>query len=168
MKALEIMGKIFDRFLDLLMFFACVTLALAMLLVGLDVFMRYLFNQPIIWAKDVCEFALVGIVSLGIGWLLKENDHVRMDFLVEGLSLKPRTILALSASVISVFALSIVLYFGLIEIAELLQRKYAVETGILQVHKATLLIPIAFGLILFGIQMLRQIYGHIKILMKSN
>ncbi|WP_300459152.1 TRAP transporter small permease [Desulfobacula sp.] len=166
MKGLKKMGKLFDHFLDLLMFLACMMLSVAMLLVCLDVFMRYLFNQPIIWAMDICEFMLVGIVSMGIGWLLKENFHVRMDFIVDRLNLKTRAAVELFASIVSVITVSIILYYGLIEIAELWQRKYAVETGILRVPKVTLLIPIAFGLILFVIQMLRQIGDHIKVLIK--
>lgn len=85
LKIFKMFGTIFDKFLNLLMFIANLMLASAMLLVCLDVVMRYVFNQPIIWAKDICEFILVGIVSMGMGWLLREDKHVRMDFLVERL-----------------------------------------------------------------------------------
>jgi len=156
------LGKAFDRFLGALMFISCFMLAGAMLLVCTDVFMRYLFNTPIHWAMDVCEFTLVGIVSLGMAWLLKEDAHVRMDFLVERLSPKKRAIFGAVNATIGVVTLVIILRYGIVEIADLWQRKYAVETGVLRIPKVSLLIPIAFGLFLFLIQFIRQALIHVR------
>jgi TRAP-type C4-dicarboxylate transport system permease small subunit len=161
---LEKIGRLYDLLLRGLMGLACILLVCAMLLVCADVFMRYLFNAPIIWAMDVCGFLLVGIVSVGMAWLLREQAHVRMDFLVDRLAPRPRAGLELVMSVVAVLTLAVILYYGLLEIGSLSQRKYAVETGILRIHKITLLIPIAFGLALFLIEFIRQIYLNFRIL----
>lgn len=150
------LGKAYDRLLDGLMALACTLLAGAMLLVCLDVFMRYVFSTPILWAMDVCEFILVGIVSLGMAWLLKAEAHVRMDFLVERLSPRKQSLMLAMNAVVGAVTLGIILRYGVVEIADLWQRTYAVETGVLRVPKVTLLIPIAIGLFLFFIQFIRQ------------
>lgn len=160
-------GRNYDRFLGCLMVVACLMLVAAMLLVCLDVFMRYIFNSPIIWAMDVSGFLLVGIVSSGMGWLLKERSHVSMDFLVDRLAPRPKTVVALIMSSVATATVAVILYYGLLEIFDLWQRKYAVETGILRVPKVTLLIPIAFGLFLFLIEFLRQTAENIRELVSS-
>lgn len=150
------LGKAYDLFLGGLMALSCVLLVVAMLLVCLDVFMRYLFNIPIAWATDVCEFALVGIVSMGMAWLLKNESHVRMDFLVERLQPRKQAFFSALNAVIGAVTLAVILRYGVVEIAELWQRKYAMETGVLRIHKVCLLIPLAFGLFLFLVQFIRQ------------
>ena len=156
------LGKTYDRLLGALMALSCVMLAVAMLLVCLDVFMRYLFNTPILWAMDVCEFILVGIVSLGMAWLLKDESHVRMDFLVERLSPRKQAFLSAVNAIIGAVTLAVILRYGVVEIADLWQRRYAVETGVLRIPKVSLLIPIALGLFLFLIQFIRQAVTYIQ------
>lgn len=159
---LKWVGKAYDTLLGALMTLACILLAGAMLLVCLDVFMRYLFNMPILWAMDVCEFILVGIVSLGMAWLLKDDSHVRMDFLVERLAPRKRAFMSALNAVIGALTLAVILRYGLREIAELWQMKYAMETGVLRIHKVSLLIPLAFGLFLLMIQFVRQAVEHTR------
>lgn len=156
------LGKAYDRLLGVLMALSCIMLAAAMLLVCLDVFMRYLFNTPILWAMDVCEFILVGIVSLGMAWLLKDEAHVRMDFLVERLSPRKKALLSAVNALIGAVTLAVILRYGVVEIAELWQRRYAVETGVLRIPKVSLLIPIALGLFLFFVQFVRQAVVYIQ------
>ena len=156
------LGKAYDRLLGVLMALSCIMLAAAMLLVCLDVFMRYLFNTPILWAMDVCEFILVGIVSLGMAWLLKDEAHVRMDFLVERLSPRKKALLSSVNALIGAVTLAVILRYGVVEIADLWQRRYAVETGVLRIPKVSLLIPIALGLFLFFIQFVRQAVVYIQ------
>ncbi len=159
---LKRLGKAYDFLIAGLMALSCVLLTGAMLLVCLDVFMRYLFNIPIVWATDVCEFALVGIVSLGMAWLLKDESHVRMDFLVERLQPRKQAFFSALNAVIGAVTLAVILRYGVVEIAELWQRKYAMETGVLRIHKVCLLIPLAFGLFLFLIQFIRQAFMYIR------
>ena len=156
------LGKAYDRLLGVLMALSCIMLAAAMLLVCLDVFMRYLFNTPILWAMDVCEFILVGIVSLGMAWLLKDEAHVRMDFLVERLSPRKKALLSSVNALIGAVTLAVILRYGVVEIADLWQRRYAVETGVLRIPKVSLLIPIALGIFLFFIQFVRQAVVYIQ------
>lgn len=156
------LGKAYDRLLGVLMALSCIMLAAAMLLVCLDVFMRYLFNTPILWAMDVCEFILVGIVSLGMAWLLKDEAHVRMDFLVERLPPRKKALLSAVNALIGAVTLAVILRYGVVEIADLWQRRYAVETGVLRIPKVSLLIPIALGLFLFFIQFVRQAVVYIQ------
>jgi len=161
LKRLMKAGAIFDRILEILMFAACGIFTVAMLLVCTEVITRYALNRPIGWAIEVCEYILVGIVSLGIAWLLKEEGHVTVDFLLNQLKPKPQALLTGITSALGALAVLIIVSFGLLETVHLMERG-AAETGILRIPKAYLLFPLCIGTFLFFIQLVRRSYKHLR------
>ena len=43
--------------------------------------MRYLFNQPLLWADEVTGWALVAIVMLGAAEAHRRSDHIAIDLI---------------------------------------------------------------------------------------
>ena len=93
----EWMGKIFCFFILSLSF-----------LVFADVFMRYLFNNPIIWATEINQYQLVALVFLSGGYTFLHNGHVRVDILYGRWSSRTKSKVDIVTSIM-VFFLSIVL-----------------------------------------------------------
>src|SRR6266496_5349262 len=59
---------------------AAAALTVAMMAIVLyDVFRRYVFNDPTIWAFDLAGFLLVYLVFLGLPVALQEGSHVAVD-----------------------------------------------------------------------------------------
>jgi TRAP-type C4-dicarboxylate transport system permease small subunit len=58
-----------------------------------QVILRYCFNDANIWAEEVTRYLFVWVTMLGSGVAIRANVHLRIDFLVDALSLKPRLIL---------------------------------------------------------------------------
>jgi len=143
------------------MFVACAIFIVAMLLVCTAVIMRYALNQPIGWAIEVCAYILVGIVSLGMAWLLKEEGHVKVDFLLNRFNPKPRALLIGITSALGAAAVLIIVLYGLRETFHLMEMG-AVETGILRIPKAYLLFPLTIGCFLFFFQLVRRSYKHLR------
>ena len=162
MKLLMKAGAIFDRILGSLMFLACLILTFAMLLVCTDVIMRYALNRPILWGLEVCEYILVGIVSLGMAWLLKEEGHVKVDFLLTRLKPRPQALVNAITSALGAVAVLIITWYGLQNTFTLMQTPFAIETGMLRIHKAYLLIPLGIGFFLFFTQLVRRSYKHLR------
>ena len=154
-------GIIFDRFLDILMYTACTLLIFAMLLTSADVIRRYALNKSMGWSIEVTEFFLVGIVSLGIAWLLKEEGHVKVDFLLDWLNPKTRNLVIGITSAIGALAVLLIVYYGFQESINMMQMG-ARRTGILRLPKAYWLFPLVFGCFLFAIQLLRRSYTHLR------
>ncbi len=155
-------GAIFDRILGVLMFLACAILIFAMLLVCTDVIMRYALNRPILWGMEVCEYILVGIVSLGMAWLLKEEGHVKVDFLLNRLKPRPQALINAVTSALAAVIVLIITWYGLRNTFHLMQTGFAIETGVLRIPKAYLLIPLGIGCFLFFIQFVRRSYRYWK------
>ena len=64
----------------------CGRLAIAMLVVLVvamvgEVFMRYVVNQPSLWAFDLSYMLNGGLFYVGAGYAMKHHAHVRIDFL---------------------------------------------------------------------------------------
>lgn len=45
------------------------------------IFMRYVMNQPLLWADEVTGWALVAIVMLGVAEAHRQGDHISIDLL---------------------------------------------------------------------------------------
>lgn len=64
----------------------CGRLAMLMLVVLVvamvgEVFMRYVVNQPSLWAFDLSYMLNGGLFYIGAGYAMKHHAHVRIDFL---------------------------------------------------------------------------------------
>lgn len=161
MKLLVKAGAIFDRFLGVLMVAACAIFTFAMLLVCADVIMRYALTKPIRGATEVCEYILVVIVSLGMAWLLKEEGHVKVDFLVNRFNPKSQALITGITSALGAAAVLIIASYGLLEAVHLMEMG-AVETGILRIPKAYLIFPLSIGTLLLFIQLARRSYKYLR------
>ena len=154
-------GAIFDRFLDVLFFVACAIFIAAMFIICTDVVMRYALNQPLGWTIEVCEYILVGIGSLGMAWLLKEEGHVKVDLLLNRLKPRPQALLTGITSALGAAAVLIIAVYGFLEAINLVEMG-ATETGVLRIPKAYLIFPLSIGFFLFFIQLVRRSYKHLR------
>lgn len=80
---------------------------LMMFIIGYDVVMRHIFNDPTIWADEVSCYLLVGITFLGAAYTLNKDGHVRIETLVDRLRPKKRKRLELVTDVLSIIFLVI-------------------------------------------------------------
>lgn len=59
-----------------------VVLILAMFAVTIyAIFMRYVINEPLLWADEVTGWALVAIVMLGAAEAYRQGDHIAIDLI---------------------------------------------------------------------------------------
>lgn len=63
------------------------------IIVCYEVIMRYFFHMPTIWASEAMVFGCGYLYVLGAAWTMKENRHVKIDFLWEKLSPRGRRIM---------------------------------------------------------------------------
>lgn len=57
-------------------------LFLMMLLTVADVFLRAVFNKPIIGATEITEQMMVAVAFLGFGWCALQNRQIKVDLFV--------------------------------------------------------------------------------------
>jgi len=73
-----------------------------------EVIMRYGFSAPTVWAFDTGYMVGGGMVSLGMGYVLRQKGHVRVDVLYERFSSRVKLIVD--------FLLTLILFFPMMAI----------------------------------------------------
>lgn len=85
---------------------------LTMLLISVDVVMRYVFNSPIPGVYNIVELLMIGIVFLAIAHVQSLREHVKVDFFTEWLSKRAQTALDIFGHLVGLFIFSIVTWQG--------------------------------------------------------
>ena len=90
MKFFAAADRVFDAIVKYFGYLAAALLVLMSLAISLDVILRYVINTPIKWVFEGTEYALLFITFLAVAWVLKRDEHVRLDLVLNSLKEKPR------------------------------------------------------------------------------
>ena len=80
-------------------------------LVTIDVILRYVFNDPTVWAGEVASFLTIAVVFFGLAQNLCLGDHIRIDVFTNLMSARAQLVLDLIAHAIAVI-FSVALLWG--------------------------------------------------------
>ena len=159
MKAVKRFSSIFDRIVDV-MFYVGSGLGLVIFFsVCTELFMRYFFNRPQIWAVEVTEYAMLYITFLGAAWLLREEGHVRLDILFMFLKPRSQALLNSITSILGVIVCSVLVFFGIWS-TWLHYQKGLTTFSAMELLKWPFLIVIPFGSLFLLIQFIRSAFSY--------
>ena len=160
MKFLARLGRLFD-YINIIMVVVSAILILGLtFIVGADITLRYLFNKPLGWVKEVSEYILVALGFLVAAWILKDDGHVKMDLVLNKVRPRVQTMMNIITSGISTIVVLIITLFTLRVVVDFYRTKL-VAPSVLEPPKWILLTPILVGCFLLAIQFIRRTYGFI-------
>jgi C4-dicarboxylate transporter, DctQ subunit len=169
MDILDRIGKIFDS-INTLMVIICAILVVGLtFIVGADITLRYLFNKPLGWVKEMSEYTLVGLGFLAAAWLLKDDAHVKMDLILTKVNPRTQTMMNLITSAIGTIVVIIITWFSIVVTLDFYHTKI-VAPSVLEPPKWILMTPIIVGSFLLAVQFIRRTYSclvKLKILGKA-
>jgi TRAP-type C4-dicarboxylate transport system permease small subunit len=160
MKFLARLGRLFDYLNSAMVVISAILLIGLTFIVGADITLRYLFNKPLGWVKEVSEYTLVGLGFLVAAWILKDDAHVKMDLVLNKVGSRTQTMMNIITSGISTIVVLITTWFTLRVIVDFYRTKLVAPT-VLEPPKWILLTPIFVGCFLLAIQFIRRTYGFI-------
>jgi TRAP-type C4-dicarboxylate transport system permease small subunit len=151
---------IFDRILDLLAALAGLILVFIVGAVCYSIGLRYLFTQTTIWITQTTEYALLWIVFLSTGWLLREGGHITTDILT--FQLPPRTKRGLEGIMFVVGGLTcaLLVYLGLVHSWDCITHQVT-DVRAVTVPKTAVFFVIPLGSLLLTIQFLRMAWKRL-------
>jgi TRAP-type mannitol/chloroaromatic compound transport system permease small subunit len=86
---------------------------IAMILnVAYDVFMRYLFHNSSIAMQELEWHLFATMMLFGVGYALKEEAHVRVDFLYDRLNPKKKAVINIVGTLLFLIPLSLLIIYG--------------------------------------------------------
>ena len=135
---------------------ACLVLPLA-LVMFYEVILRFFFDLPTFWAYDISYMMTGSHFALGIAYVMREGQHIRIDFLYERFSLKVKA--GIDLSIYLLFLLPIISWM-----AWLLSCKAITALTIGEVSGESAWNPyvwpvysvIAFGFVVFVLQVVAE------------
>lgn len=145
-------------------YIAAVVLAAMMLLTVLDVFLRYVFNRPILGGMEITEHMMLVLCFLAISYCATEGRHVKVDLLVARLKDRVQTIFA-----VIVYGLSLVLFIPmtLVYIPEaIVVQRFGEESEVLGIPAFPFYIVVIIGCGLLSIVLLVELIKSIERLLE--
>jgi len=90
----------------------CFSLVIIMLIQVMDVVLRYVFNNPTIWAMDTNIMLFTGTSMLAGAYALLHDTHVRLDIFYRNLRRRPKAILDMITGLLAMTAICFVIWKG--------------------------------------------------------
>lgn len=147
--------RIFDATLSIGAALSGALLIVVMLLTVIKVFFRYVLGQGLIGVDQISGTLLLYIAFLGAAWVLRKEEHVRVDLLLSYLNLRVRRCLDVTTSVIGALVCLVLTIYGATETASSLQRGILIPAEI-EIPRAVNLAVIPLGSLLLCLQFVRR------------
>lgn len=103
-------------------------LLVSVLVIGLQVFTRYVLNYTPPWSEELARYLNVWITMIGVGVVLRRNEHIKLDYLETVLAEKrmmkaKRIINVISLGITAIFF--VILAYGGVKILKAASRQLA-------------------------------------------
>jgi len=121
-------------------------LAVMVLLITVDVVLRYFFNKPIKGSYELIEFMLVVIVFTGLAYTQTKTGHISVDLLTSRLSKKTQAVIQSSTNFLCLGVFILITWRSIVK-AEIL-RIEGTTSGLLFIPNFPFMWIVAFGSVL--------------------
>ena len=153
-------ANIFDRALDLMGLAAVILLVLIMLSIVYQVVTRFFFSRGLVEVLEFTEYSLLFITFLTAAWLLRKEQHVTMDLVINWLKPGNRAMINVITSILGGILFLIIAWHGaLVTLARF--ETGAVMPTVLRPPIWPIMLIIPLGCFLFSIQFFRRGYGFL-------
>jgi C4-dicarboxylate transporter, DctQ subunit len=160
-KVFSVLDKIFSRCVDYLFYLAGALVIITLLVIVVDVSLRFTVRGTITWAFEFTGYALIYITFLGVAWLLKYGHHVKMDVLLVSLKPAAQARLNFAASLLLVITCGLLLWYGITTTADSIQS-HAMSVKYYSTPKAVLIGIIPISAFLLLIQSLKDVFTSFR------
>ena len=117
-------------------------LSLIILLTGINVISRYIFNSPFAWMQEISLGLFIWMVFIGISSTMKRDGHVGVDYFV----LKMPKTLRIVSNIIRAIAINLVLIYIFIVLGfELINQSSNKLTSVLGINYQIIYLAIPLG-----------------------
>jgi TRAP-type mannitol/chloroaromatic compound transport system permease small subunit len=94
-------------------------------LMSVNVVLRYLFSIGSVWAQELEWHLLVPLILFGMSYALRHGEHVRVDIVYSRFSARQKTIVDLVSALLTVAVSVLVIWFSL----HYVQQSYVIDEG---------------------------------------
>jgi TRAP-type mannitol/chloroaromatic compound transport system permease small subunit len=159
---LETAGRVFDRIILVIMYIACCGVSVLTLIVCFEVVMRTFFNRPSSWVGEFSGHILLFIPFMAGAWLLKKEEHVKMDLITNMTSKRKQALVDIFTSFTGIIICLITTWFTARVTVDMFQTGYVTQS-VLRLPEWPLIAFLSLGFLLLSIQFIRRTYNRYTI-----
>ncbi|WZL72840.1 TRAP transporter small permease [Clostridiaceae bacterium 35-E11] len=140
-----------------------VSLAFTVVLVFIQVIMRYVFNQSISWSEELCRYIFIWQVWLGASLGFRTNQHISIEMVYDKLKGRNRIVYKIISYIITLAFNIFLVKYGF-QLVETMITRGTVSSGMrIPLYIVYLSVPVSSLVIVFRI--ISKIYEEAKSLM---
>jgi len=161
--AFRFLNRIFDQIENGLAYLAGLLLLFMAASICYEIVMRYFFLKPTLWVMGVVEYILICVTFLGTAWLLRHDNHVKVDIGLDAFSERGKAILNIVTSLIGLVSCAVMGWYGVRTTLNLLSRNVMTAQDP-EIPKFTLMLFVPLGFLLLATEFLRMVFKSIAAL----
>lgn len=105
----DVIVRVYTR---VMMAVGCTFLALIVIIMGSEVFFRYVLNNPIIWAEQMSMILLIWITFLFLGISYQRGELISLSLLLRRVPKPVHIALTLIAHIVTLLTLGVLIWYG--------------------------------------------------------
>src|SRR5690625_4108592 len=82
------------------------------ILVFYEVFVRTVLNAPTVWTLELTIYCLIGSCFLSVGYLVREDKHIKVDILIESVPESVKRTLLLASFIVGLLFSILLTWYG--------------------------------------------------------
>jgi TRAP-type C4-dicarboxylate transport system permease small subunit len=145
--------RVFEGFLK---FALLVLFTIIIVCVSLQVFYRYILNDPLTWSEELARFSFMWMVFLGLGLAERDNQHIAVDFFVGKMPSGVQKIVRIAVDIFCIVVLAVACYQSL----GVIQVQAAMRSVALNISMAYFAVAVPIG---FAILCIYKFFSIIRI-----
>lgn len=147
--------RLFDALVDAGAVLAALLLLAVMLATVVKVVLRYGFGEGLLGVDQLSGTMLLYLTFLGAAWVLRRDEHVTIDLLLNALGTRTRARLQVLASLLGCAVCACLAVFGTLEVVYSIQKGIRIPAEI-EMPRAVNLAVIPLGCLFLALQFVRR------------
>lgn len=152
-------NRIIDSIIKYLAYLAAALLVFIAFAITFDVLLRYTFNYPLKWVFEATEYSLLIMTFLAATWVLKIDQHVKLDLVLTAFKRKTRARINAFTSLVMAVVCLVTAWSSAHFTLYLFQNGITI-TKYYTIPQFLIFIFIPIGFFLLFIQSLRRAYNY--------
>jgi TRAP-type C4-dicarboxylate transport system permease small subunit len=137
-----------------------VLLAVAVLAVAMQIFMRFVLGSSLTWSEELARYCFIWLIYVGIAYGVKKNRHITLDIVYDVLSEKAKKVMLLTSCLLfGCFAIAVI-YYGQVVVSQI--ATYSQKSPAMGLNMAYVYAAAPFGMVLAFIRLVQNIWNLIK------
>lgn len=138
-------------------FVSCVCMAAMVVIIGMQVFNRYVLGSSLVWSEELGRYLFIWSVWVGCGYAMRENRHLQVTALAQFVGPRAKKVLDAFAQLATIVFCGFAIVWGVQMIAFLTRTGQQAPALEIPIYWVFLALPV--GMAFMALRCIQNLYG---------